>query len=76
VRCIPAATTADAARTVAETADPAQLAIASVEAARAYGLEVIADDVGDQPGAFTRFVALAPYTQLAEATAGGRRSGS
>ena len=32
---------------------------------RAYGLEVIADDVGDHPGAFTRFVALAPYTQLA-----------
>jgi prephenate dehydratase len=52
VQCIPAATTADAARTVAE-------------AARAYGLEVVADDVGDHPGAFTRFVALAPYTQLA-----------
>jgi prephenate dehydratase len=56
VRCIPTATTADAARTVAEAHDPAQLAIASVE--------VIADDVGDRPGAFTRFVALAPYTQL------------
>ena len=27
--------------------------------------EVIADDVGDSPGAFTRFVALAPYTQVA-----------
>ena len=26
---------------------------------------MIADDVGDHPGAFTRFVALAPYTQLA-----------
>jgi len=25
---------------------------------------VIADDVGDKPGAFTRFVALAPYTQI------------
>lgn len=65
VRCIPAATTADAARTVAEAGDPSQLAIASVEAASAYGLEVIAEDVGDRPAAFTRFVALAPYTQLA-----------
>ena len=26
---------------------------------------MIADDVGDRPGAFTRFVALAPYTQVA-----------
>jgi len=64
VRCVPTATTADAARTVAEAGDPAQLAIASNEAAIAYGLEVLADDVGDRPGAFTRFVALAPYTQL------------
>ncbi len=64
VRCVPAATTADAARAVAESGDPRQLAIASVEAATAYGLEVIVDDVGDRPGAFTRFVALAPYTQL------------
>ena len=48
--------------TVAEGGDPSQLAIASTEAAVAYGLEVLADDVGDRPGAFTRFVALAPYT--------------
>jgi prephenate dehydratase len=64
VRCVPAATTADAARMVAETGDPSQLAIASAEAGAAYGLNVLADDVGDRPGAFTRFVALAPYTQL------------
>jgi prephenate dehydratase len=62
VRCVPAATTAAAAREVAEAGDPAQLAIASVEAADAYALDVIADDVGDRPGAFTRFVAVAPYT--------------
>ena len=30
-------------------------------------LEVVADDVGDRPAAFTRFVALAPYTQVAGA---------
>lgn len=62
IRCVPAATTADAAREVAATGDPAEVAIASLEAARAYGLDVLLDDVGDRPGAFTRFVALAPYT--------------
>ena len=64
VRRIPAATTADAAREVADAGDPRQVAIASAEAAAAYGLVVLADDVGDRPGAFTRFVALAPYTQV------------
>jgi chorismate mutase/prephenate dehydratase len=65
VKCVPAATTADAAHIVSEAGDPTQLAIASVEAAAAYGLEVIAEDVSDHPAAFTRFVALAPYTQIA-----------
>jgi prephenate dehydratase len=64
VKCVPAATTADAARHVSETGDPAHVAIASTEAADEYGLTVIADDVGDSPGAFTRFVAIAPYTQI------------
>jgi prephenate dehydratase len=65
VKCVPAATTADAARHVSETGDPAHVAIASTEAAGEYGLTVIADNVGDRPGAFTRFVAIAPYTQIA-----------
>jgi prephenate dehydratase len=65
VKCVPAATTADAARHVSETGDPAHVAIASTEAADEYGLTVIADDIGDSPGAFTRFVAIAPYTQVA-----------
>ena len=65
VKCVPAATTADAARHVSETGDPAHVAVASTEAADEYGLTVIADDVGDRPGAFTRFVAVAPYTQVA-----------
>jgi prephenate dehydratase len=60
-----AATTADAAREVRDSGDPAQVAIASLEAAASYGLTVLAEDVGDKPGAFTRFVALAPYTQIA-----------
>jgi prephenate dehydratase len=65
VKCVPAATTADAARHVSETGNPAHVAVASTEAADEYGLTVIADDVGDRPGAFTRFVAIAPYTQVA-----------
>lgn len=64
VRQVPAATTADAAREVADSGDPTVVAIASAEAAQTYGLEVLVDDVGDQD-AFTRFVALAPYTLVA-----------
>jgi prephenate dehydratase len=64
VRLIPAATTADAAREVALHRNPQEVAIASPEAAATYGLDVLIDDVGDAPGAFTRFVALAPYTQI------------
>jgi prephenate dehydratase len=45
-------------------ADPAEAAIASERAAAAYGLTVIAGDVGDHPEAYTRFVAVAPYTRL------------
>jgi prephenate dehydratase len=61
---IAAATTADAAKEVADRADPAEAAIASERAARLYGLEVIAGDVGDHREAYTRFVAVAPYTRL------------
>jgi len=64
VQRIASATTADAAREVKEMGDPAHIAIASAEAAATYGLAVLADDVGDHT-AFTRFVALAPYTQVA-----------
>jgi prephenate dehydratase len=61
---IAAATTADAAHEVAEHKSPSEAAIASERAARAYGLTVIAGDVGDHPEAYTRFVAVAPYTRL------------
>jgi prephenate dehydratase len=57
------ATTADAARETAEAGDPHAGAIASAEAASRYALVVLVDDVGDAP-AFTRFVAIAPYTRL------------
>jgi chorismate mutase/prephenate dehydratase len=62
-RQLPAVTTSDAAREVAESGDLSQGAIASEEAALVYGLEVLAADVGDRPTA-TRFVVLAPYTRL------------
>ena len=72
VQRIAAATTADAAREVKERGDPSQVAIASREAAETYALEVLADDVGDRPAAFTRFVAVAPYTQVARGEGGWR----
>jgi prephenate dehydratase len=62
-RIISTATTADAARETAEGDDPRAAAIASAEAGARYGLVTLADDVGDGP-AFTRFVAIAPYTWL------------
>jgi prephenate dehydratase len=61
---IAAATTADAAHQVSEHGDPQEVAIASERAAQAYGLTVIAGDVGDHPEAYTRFVSVAPYTRL------------
>jgi prephenate dehydratase len=63
-RPVPAATTADAAREVAASDDPAEAAIAGDHAAALYGLHVLEDDVADHPEAFTRFVALATYTRL------------
>ena len=62
-RCLPSATTADAAREVAESDDPHEAAIASPTAATKFGLHVIAQDVGDH-AAFTRFVGIAPYTRI------------
>ena len=61
---IAAATTGDAAHEVAEGGDPSEAAIASDRAAAMYGLNVIASDIGDHPEAYTRFVAVAPYTRL------------
>ncbi|MES1246746.1 MAG: prephenate dehydratase domain-containing protein [Actinomycetota bacterium] len=60
---IPAATTADAARIVAQRGDVAEAALASPEAVELYGLTVLADDVGDHH-AFTRFVTIASHTRI------------
>jgi chorismate mutase/prephenate dehydratase len=61
---IAAATTADAAADVAERGDPTEAAIASEWAAARFGLEVIAEEVGDHAEAYTRFVAVAGHTSL------------
>jgi prephenate dehydratase len=61
---VAASTTAHAAREVAESDDPTEAAIASPEAAEEYGLAIVVDDVSDHPEAFTRFVAIAPYTRV------------
>jgi prephenate dehydratase len=68
VKCIPSASTADAAKEVAESEGRSEAAIASREAADHHGLTVIAEDVGDRPAAFTRFVGLAPYTRVDRAS--------
>jgi len=70
-RIVSTATTADAARETAEGGDPHAAAIASAEAASRYGLVSLVDDVGDAP-AFTRFVAVAPYTWLGAGRRGAR----
>jgi prephenate dehydratase len=61
---IAAATTADAARQVAESRDRTQAAIASERAAQLHGLTVVAGDVGDHPEAYTRFVSVSRYTRI------------
>ena len=64
VESVPTATTAEAARSVAANGDSAEAAISSAEAAETHGLEILADNVGDHPEAYTRFVAVAPYTLI------------
>jgi prephenate dehydratase len=59
-----APTTGDAAAIVARLGDPSVVAIASDRAARLNDLVILADNVGDHPEAYTRFVSVAPYTRL------------
>ena len=59
-----APTTGDAASAVADLGEPTVVAIASERAARMHRLVVLADNVGDHPEAYTRFVSVAPYTRL------------
>jgi prephenate dehydratase len=56
----PVADTAGAARDVAERGDASVAAIASVQAAARYGLDVLAAELEDNPQNYTRFLVLAP----------------
>jgi prephenate dehydratase len=58
-----AADTAGAAKEVAERGDPACAAIASRLAAEIYGLDILAENIGDDPDATTRFVVLSRQYQ-------------
>src|SRR5436190_13197166 len=64
VKTIATATTADAAAQVAASDETGEAAIASERAASLYGLEVIAEDVGDHTDAHTRFVSVATHTRI------------
>jgi prephenate dehydratase len=55
----PAASTAEAARLVAEISDPGTVAISPRVAAGLYGLDVLAADIADHGGNQTRFVLVA-----------------
>ncbi len=50
--------TAEAMRAVAELGDPTVAAIGSLDAAHAYGLEVLRHNISDRADNFTRFVVL------------------
>src|SRR5664279_5253007 len=58
VTAVPFIDTAEAARHVKETGDPALAAIASEEAGQHHGLEVLRRDVADQEENWTRFVVV------------------
>lgn len=54
------ADTAGAARSVADAAEPGVAAVASRRAADVYGLEVLAEDIEDNPTNRTRFLLVVP----------------
>ncbi len=59
VEIVPASSTADAARRVAESEDAAVAALAPRVAAEVYGLDIAESDVADHDGNQTRFVMVA-----------------
>ena len=52
--------TAGAGKAIAETGERGAAAVLSPRAAALFGLEVLAEDIGDLPGNRTRFLVLAP----------------
>jgi prephenate dehydratase len=52
--------TAGAGKAIADRAERGAAAVLSPRAARLFGLEILADEIGDLPGNRTRFIVLAP----------------
>ncbi|WP_329303822.1 prephenate dehydratase [Streptomyces sp. NBC_00659] len=69
-----AASTAAAAREVAEAGAPGHAAIAAAPAAGLYGLRILATGLGREAGAVTRFVSVAPRWSHPARTARERTS--
>ncbi len=64
-RAIPCEDTGVAAREVARSGNPAIAALASPEAARIYGLAELAENCGDHPNTFSRFLIVrAPHARI------------
>ena len=61
VRIVPSGNTAISAREVAEAGDPTRAAIASLEAAEAYGLSVLRENIQSSNTNTTRFVILSKH---------------
>jgi len=61
VRQVAEADTAGSARMIREFNDPRAAALASRRAAVVYGLEILVENMEDNPANFTRFLALAPH---------------
>ena len=65
-RAIPCEDTGVAAREVARSGNAAVAALASPEAARIYGLTELAENCGDHPNTFSRFLIVrAPHAKMA-----------
>lgn len=74
VAAVPHPDTAGAARHVAETRVPGDGAIASLAAAELYGLEVVAEDIADEPSNQTRFVVVTDQAHAARPASGPAKS--
>jgi prephenate dehydratase len=64
--------TAGAGKAIADRGERAAAAVLSPRAARLFGLDVLADEIGDLPGNRTRFVVLAPQGATVPGLVGDR----
>ena len=74
VSVIPALSNADAAKSLADGQGAHDAAVTNTLAASYYGLNVLADDIGDEEEATTRFVLVARPSTLPEPTGADRTS--